>query len=78
MKKTAKIQSDPGLFGEYDLSKGVRGKYAKCYAAANNLVASAPDVAEVFRDSDAVNDALRILIQLAREKAKKRHDGGIR
>ncbi len=71
MKKATAPQSDPEMLDEYDFSQGVRGKYAKRYAAGSNVVVLAPDVAEVFRDSDAVNDALRMLIQIAREKAKK-------
>lgn len=38
---------------------GVRGKYYECYMQGTNVVLLAPDVAEVFRDSEAVNAALR-------------------
>jgi hypothetical protein len=31
--------------GEYDFSKGVRGKYAKAYARGSNIVVLDPDVA---------------------------------
>lgn len=56
---------------EYDFSKGVRGKYAKRYAAGTNLVALSPDVAKVFSDSQSVNDALRTLVKVARKSLKK-------
>jgi hypothetical protein len=55
---------------EYDLSEllkgGVRGKYAERYREGTNLVLLAPDVAEAFPDEDAVNEALRLVIQLAK------------
>lgn len=44
---------------EYDFSGGVRGKYAQRYAAGSNVVVLEPDVAEKFRTSKAVNEALR-------------------
>jgi hypothetical protein len=44
---------------EYDFSGGVRGKYAGHFARGTNVVVLAPDVAEAFKTSRAVNDALR-------------------
>jgi hypothetical protein len=44
---------------EYDFSRGVRGKYAAHFARGTNVVVLAPDVAEAFKTSRAVNDALR-------------------
>jgi hypothetical protein len=38
---------------------GVRGKYFERYREGTNVVLLAPDVAEVFHDSEAVNAALR-------------------
>ena len=61
---------------EYDFSKGVRGKYAKRYAEGTNVVLLAPDVARVFKNSDAVNSALRGLIELAGKTAKGRKRSG--
>ena len=49
------------MLDEYDFSTGVRGKYAKRHAAASNAVILSPDVAEVFPDSESVNEALRAL-----------------
>ena len=50
---------------EYDLRGGVRGKYYKQYMEGTNIVLLDPDVAAVFRDSDSVNQALRVLIKAA-------------
>jgi hypothetical protein len=44
---------------EYDLRGGVRGKYYERYRQGTNVVLLEPDVAEVFRDSATVNEALR-------------------
>jgi hypothetical protein len=52
------------------LKDGVRGKYAQRYAEGTNLVFLAPDVAEVFADDAAVNEALRLLIRLARTEIR--------
>ncbi|MDQ3259070.1 MAG: hypothetical protein M3R15_35275 [Acidobacteriota bacterium] len=54
---------------EYDLSelKGrVRGKYVERYRAGTNLVLLDPDVAAVFPDGQAVNEALRLLMKVAK------------
>ena len=53
------------MLDEYDFSGGVRGKYAKRYAAGTNVVVLAPDVAAAFPDAASVNDALRALIRIA-------------
>jgi len=65
------------MLEEYDFSGGVRGKYAKRYAAGANVVVIDPDVAEFFPDHDAVNDALRSLAAIikAREKGEPRREG---
>ena len=53
---------------EYDFSGGVRGKYYKQYTEGSNVVLLEPDVAEVFRDSESVNQALRVLINIAKNQ----------
>ena len=55
---------------EYDFSKGVRGKYAGRFAEKSLMVVLDPDVAEVFPDSKAVNDALRGLARIIAERSK--------
>ena len=49
---------------EYDFTRGQRGRYAKRYAEGSNIVMLDPDVAEVFRDSETVNEVLRLLVKL--------------
>lgn len=44
---------------EMELRGGVRGKYYEAYQKGTNVVLLEPDVATVFRDSAAVNQALR-------------------
>ena len=56
---------------EYDLrsllKRGVRGKYAERYRPVSMLVLLAPDVAKAFaNNTEAVNEALRLVIQLAK------------
>ncbi|MFN8484800.1 MAG: hypothetical protein U0768_17320 [Anaerolineae bacterium] len=54
---------------EYDetvLKNGVRGKYAERYARGTNIVRLAPDVARAFPTEEAVNEALRLVMQMAR------------
>ncbi|MCT7953998.1 hypothetical protein [Laspinema palackyanum] len=56
------------LSDEYDfsqLSGGVRGKYADRYRKGTNLVRLDPDVARAFPTQESVNEALRLLIQIA-------------
>ena len=50
---------------EYDLRAGVRGKYYQHYRQGTNIVLLDSDVAAVFRDSESVNQALRVLIKAA-------------
>jgi hypothetical protein len=71
MKKIRRSETDDDLRPEYDLRhllKGaVRGKYADRYRAGTNLVLLAPDVADAFaNDEKAINEALRLVLQLAR------------
>ncbi|KAM3099517.1 hypothetical protein ACKFKF_14595 [Phormidesmis sp. 146-12] len=51
---------------EYDFAGGVRGKYYEAYKQSINVVVLDPDVAEVFRDSASVNEALRVLTKIAK------------
>ncbi len=60
------------MLPEYDFTGAVRGKYYERYRQGTNVVLLDPDVASVFRDSDAVNDALRLLVSLAEAKVPRR------
>jgi hypothetical protein len=73
MKKAHSKRKVDTLRHEYDFSSGVRGKFAKRFLAGHNLVLLDPDVAEMFPTSDAVNDALRALVRIAKgTKPRKR------
>jgi hypothetical protein len=54
---------------EYDFSGGVRGRYFEAYKQSTNIILLEPDVAEVFQDSAAVNEALRLLTKIAKSTA---------
>ncbi len=71
IKKTVKNASDQDMLDEYDFSKGIRGKYAKRYAEGTDIVVLSPDVAQVFPDSESVNEALRVLVKIARRQVKR-------
>ena len=59
-----------GMRRSYDFTGGVRGNYAKQYAAGTNVVVLAPDVAEAFPNARSVNAALRrVLAESPRRKA---------
>lgn len=47
---------------EYDFSGAVRGKYYRRYLESTNVVVIEPDVHKKFKNSAAVNEALRTLI----------------
>ena len=70
MKKDSEPEMDDDLRPEYDLAQllkgGVRGKYAERYRAGTNLVLLAADVAHAFPTEEAVNQALRLVMQLAK------------
>ncbi len=51
------------MLDEYDFSNAIVGKYATQYAEGTNIVVLEPDVAKVFPDSNAVNRALRQLME---------------
>jgi hypothetical protein len=71
MKKVkAKRHGDPEMLDEYDFGKGVRGKFARRYAEGTNIVVLAPDVAHMFPDSQAVNEALRTLVRIGQQAGK--------
>ncbi|MBG1270340.1 hypothetical protein [Nostoc sp. WHI] len=70
MKKEVDELEDE-LRPEYDFSKmtgGVRGKYVERYRAGTNLVLLEPDVAQAFPTAASVNEALRLLIQIAQRQ----------
>jgi len=69
---TMSTQIHPGgndeMRPEYDFSQGVRGTHYQAYRAGTNVVFLEPDIAAVFPDSASVNQALRLLVRLAKTK----------
>ena len=51
---------------QYDLRGGVRGKYLERFRQGTNLVRIESDLSVLFPDSNAVNQALRLLADVAR------------
>ena len=59
------------LKSEYNFSKMKfvgKGKYSQKYKAGTNIIHLAPDVVRVFHDDESVNNALRILIEIAKKQ----------
>ena len=72
MKKAESKGSD-WLRPEYrrsDLGEIVRGKYARRLGESTNVVVLDPQVAKAFPNDDAVNTALRGLLELARSSVR--------
>ena len=72
MNKTENLKDE--MRPEYDLSKltgKVRGKYVERYKAGTNLILLESDVQAAFPDAEAVNDALRMLMKVARRQVKE-------
>ena len=57
---------------DFDFSKAKRGKYHQQYLAAVNIVKLDDDVARGFPNAQAVNDALRGLLELAKRVPRAR------
>ncbi len=69
MNQEPEAELDDELREEYDeatFANGVRGKYAQRLAQGSNVVRLAPDVAAAFPTEEAVNEALRLLLQAAK------------
>lgn len=67
--KKARTGAADELRPEYersDFGELVRGKYAERIAEASNVVVLEPEVARAFPNDQAVNKALRSLIDIAR------------
>lgn len=61
----------PEMLSEYDFKGGVRGKYAQRFAKSTNVIVLDPDVAQLFPDSESVNEALRALVKIANQQSKR-------
>jgi len=77
MSQVTRSVSQEEMRPEYDIRGGVRGKYYERYRAGTNVVLLERDVAEVFRDSEAVNRALRLLVNVAQASASSGGEPGL-
>lgn len=71
MKKEVENEMEDELRSEYDFAQmqgGIRGKYVERYRTGTNLVLLDPDVAQAFPSDAAVNEALRLLMQIAQRQ----------
>jgi hypothetical protein len=69
------------LSPEYDpdlLRRGTRGKYAAQYPPGATAVVLEPDVAAVFPDATAVNDALRALAGIIERRQQRKRSSSRR
>ena len=71
MKKQVEVERDPDMLDDYDFSQGVRGKYVQRFAQGSNVVVLSPDLAEIFPDSESVNYALQLLVEIAGKSASR-------
>jgi hypothetical protein len=72
-KKARPLGSDEDTIRpEYDFSKAVRGATAARYAEGTNVILLDPDVAEIFPDTRAVNEALRTIARVTRTALRQR------
>lgn len=70
MRQKKKLAAEADMLPEYDFSGAVRGKYYERYRQGSNVVLLDPDVSEVFPNATAVNEALRLLVSVARKKVR--------
>ena len=74
MSQEIKTPLEDDLRDEYDetlLKNGIRGKYVQRLAAGSNIVRLAPDVAAAFPTEEAVNEALRLLLNVAKTTVRQ-------
>ncbi len=71
MNQESNDERDREMLEEYDFSGGVRGKYAGRFARGSSVVVLDPDVAQVFIDSESVNQALRLLVGIIQHQSEK-------
>ena len=70
MNQKKKVVADADMLPEYDFSGAVRGKYYDRYRQGSNVVLLDPDVSDAFPNATAVNEALRLLVSLARKNVR--------
>lgn len=75
MRDVPELRGDEGaedddLEPEYDFSGAVRGKYYQRNQQGTNVVLLDPDVAQTFKDSASIKQALRLLLDLAKQEVR--------
>ena len=68
MNEEFENELDDDLRPEYDfanMASGVRGKYVERYRSGTNVVLLEPDIAAAFPTAESVNEALRMLLDIA-------------
>lgn len=68
-KKSEAIEDDDPLDHEFDFSNPRPNPYARDYGRNRNLRILAPDLLNVFPDSESVNEALHTLVRIAAASA---------
>ena len=67
-KQTEKNNDKDTMRHEYDFSNAVRGVTSARYNESRNIVVIAPDISDLFPDSESVNEALRALAKIIRSR----------
>ncbi|HYI10291.1 MAG TPA: hypothetical protein VEK57_14620 [Thermoanaerobaculia bacterium] len=70
MRKKIEASDDP-LDREIDFTNARPNPYARDYYKSRNLRVLAPDLLDVFPDSESVNEALRTLVRLTAEVPRR-------
>ena len=70
MESGTGVDAADEMLEEYDFSSGIRGKYAPRVGEGTNVVILDPDVSVAFPDSESVNRALRMLIEIAQRESE--------
>lgn len=73
MKKKSSEDLDDDLRPEYDFSKmQIVARGPKRNVPKTKIIHLQPDVAKTFPDDESVNEALRLLIRLAKDQTQQR------
>ncbi|OQY54200.1 MAG: hypothetical protein B6245_21600 [Desulfobacteraceae bacterium 4572_88] len=56
------------MLEEHDFSNGIRGRYVSRFKEGSNVIILDPDVAKIFNDSESVNNALRSMAHIIRNR----------
>ena len=73
-KRPAAPKTGPDdILPEYDFSRGRRNKYAKHFRTGSHIVVVEPELAVLFPDTQAVNEALRALAGIIRRQPRTKN-----